>query len=388
MTTTQTPTSLFGNAEVINSNAPAIVKKVDPKTAQAAIQLFQANSLLKIDDQSVVLFGSDRQKSSSAALDTILTEITKGSSPVLFELFRQLEKGIEDTDLNQLETEIRSSMGKAWWHKILDSVGMSSAVKRIEKANNKIGGMLTSKSASLLALTKEMEKNIAEEVGKLITDGKRLDKLAIEFRENINQFAIYIEAGEKMLEEGKIEQDRLLKVSQVSGDPLDTERAKRFGQKVDMFEARLVVLKTIYAKAPVELESIRLTQGAALTTLGETANSALEEFNSIKSILIKLATAHQIQSVQAINNQRRALHDKLQGYGTALLGNVATTAAKSQGQNRVDDATKLLDFANAISNIGKQVSDEEKQNKTRYIEAVTKLGDVKKLMSSGEVIDV
>lgn len=385
MSTTTTPTALFGTIATRNANLPVPVNTNDPKISQAITQLTQTNALVKVNDQQVVLFGAERQKAASAALDGILVEVTKGNSPVLFELFRQLGKGMAEADLPALETQIRESLNKKWWHSVLDTLKLSSVAKRIEKANNHIGGMLTSKSANLLTLTSEMQKKIEVEVNNLITDGQRLNKLANEFRLDIDQFTIYCAAAKEILAEG--EKELAARMAATNGDPLKIEDAKRFEQRVDLFRARGLVLETILAKAPVELESIRLTQGAALTVLAETSSSCLSEFNDIKSTLIKLATAHRIQSVQGINEERRKLRDQLQGYGTTLLGSVATNAAKAQGENRVQDATRLLDFATKINSISKAVSDEEKQNVTRYADARTKLAEVKKLMSA-EVIDV
>ncbi len=389
-TTTIAPTALFNVPTATRAaNLPAAVKLADPKIAQLVGQLVQTGSLTRVSDQQVVLFGSDRQKAAAAVLDGILTEVTKGSSPVLFELFRQLSKGMDEADLPALEVSIRDSLNKKWWHSILDTLKLSSVAKRIESANDKIGSMLTSKSASLLTVTTEMQKKIETEVQALITDGQRLNKLAQQFRDDITQFTILVEAAHSILEEGEKELALKNSEAKLSGDPLKVEAAKSFEQRVELFRSRTVVLETILARAPVELESIRLTQGAALTTLSETSNGALAEFGQIKSTLIKLATAHRITSVQGINDERRKLREKLENYGTTLLGNAATSAAKALGENRVQDATKLLEFATNIEGITKKVSEEQKQNVTRYADARAKLAEVKTLMNKQtDVIDI
>lgn len=390
MSTTTQPTALFGAVTATReANLPAVIKPTDPKIANAVATLVANNALTKLDDQKVVLFGHEKQKATAAVLDAILVEVTKGNNPVLFELFKQLSKGIEEADLPALEAQIRESLNKKWWHSILDALKLSSVAKRIEKANDKIGSMLTSKSTSLLTLTDAMQKKIESEVGALITDGQRLNKLAQQFRNDINEFTVLSEAAKQILAEGEKELALKMSEANLSKDPLKIEEAKRFEQRVDLFRSRTVVLETILRRAPVELESIRLTQGAALTTLAETANGATAEFNQIKSTLIKLTTAHRITTVQGINDERRKLRDQLEGYGNTLLGNAAANAAKALGQNRVDDANKLLAFANAIDGITKKVDEERKQNVTRFAEARTKLDEVKTLMEkTTDVIDV
>lgn len=392
MSTTLAPTApapLFGVTATRAANLPVPVNVRDPKIAQQVVQLAQSGALTRVSDQQVVLFGSDRQKAAAQVLDGILTEVTKGNSPVLFELFKQLSKGMDEADLPALEGQIRESLNKKWWHSILDTLKLSSVAKRIESANDKIGSLLTSKSASLLTVITQMRTKIEGEVQALITDGQRLHKLAAQFRSDITEFTILVEAAHQILADGEKELALKNSEAKLSGDPLKVEDAKLFEQRVELFRSRTVVLETILARAPVELESIRLTQGAALTTLAETASGATSEFAQIESTLIKLATAHRISSVQAINDERRKLRDQLEGYGTTLLGNAATNAAKSLGENRVKDAEKLLQFATSIESITKKVSDEQKQNVQRYADARAKLAEVKTLMNKQtDVIDI
>lgn len=360
----------------LNQSWVAPVTPVNTAIAQKAKQF----DLSTVDEQAIVLYASDRQKEVGSALDGILAEITKEQSPVLFELFRQLKKGIEDTDLSAVESKIRKSQETGFFGGILQSVGLSSVAKRLESANEEIGKLLTTKSTSLLALTRDMEDKLQKEVLRLISNSQQLNTLASTFRTNIGTFGEYVEVGKVVLANAK--QTLVVKQAQAAttNAPLDIEAAKLFEQKVNLFETRLVTIETILQKAPAELEAIRLSQGASLATLGETANSALEEFNDIKSILIKLSVSHQIQSVQAINNQRRQLRDQLQSHGTNLLGQTAEAAARAQGENRVQDATKLLDFAKNLNTINAKVEAEKAQNQTRFAQARASLMEVKKLV--------
>lgn len=387
-TTTATP--LFGNVTATRAaNLPVPVKIEDPKVSSAIAQLVASNSLVKMDDNKVVLFGVEKQKATAQALDGILVEVTKGNSPVLFELFKQLSKGVEEADLPALEAKIRDSLARKWWHSILDSVGLSSVAKRLEKANDKIGSMLTSKAATIKTITDRMEQDMQTQAQDLIAKGQQLNKLAAQFRRDIDEFTIISQAADQILAQGKIELQNRMAEATASGDPLKVEDAKRFEQKVQLFESRSVVLHTILTRAPAELESIRLTQGAALTTLGEVAVGALAEFNQIKSTLIQLSTAHGIQSNQALTEERRKLAALLTSHGTNTLATVASNAAKSLGENRVRAANELLTFATNINTISKTVAEEHRQNKTRYEEARNKLGEVKKLLAATDtVVDV
>lgn len=362
----------------IFATAPNLFAKADPPPQRKEIKL---NTDLFDSEEKIVLYGSDRQKALGAALDKLLSQITKGSSPVLFELFNQLKKGIGDTNIGELETSIKDSLNKSWWHSVLDSIGLSSAAKRLEKANTKIGSMLSSKSKSLLDLTQSMEANLNVEVQKLVGESKMLAALADEYRKNVSEFKELSETGKVMLEDAQKEGKRLFEYAANTGQPLDLEAAKNFKQKVNLFENRLLVIDTIYTKAPAELEAIRLAREAGFQTIAETASSASEEFSDIKSILIKLAIAHTVQSVQGINAERRKLRDQLSAHGTNVLENVAVTAARSAGVNRMEDAQKLLDFTSKIATISDKVIAEGEQNKTRFADARESLSKVKQLLN-------
>lgn len=336
--------------------------------------------LTLVSDQDIVQFGSETQKETSQVFDKLLAEMTKGSNPVLFELFRQLEKGIADTNVGELENEIKASLQKTWFQGLLDTVGLSSVSKRLEKANVKVGGLLKTKSASLLDLTKDMEAKMQLEVQRLISDSKILDTLASDFRKQIQEYGFKVTVGRNILEHGKLELGNKEQLSLSSGDPLQIEDSKRFSQKVSLFESRLLMLETVLRQAPAELEAIRLGQGALIQTLLETSSSSLQEFNTIKSVLLKLAVSHQVATVQGANAQRRELADKLQTHGTNLLGQTAVNAAQAQGLNRLDDANKLLAFATNLNSISKRVEDEKKLNQTRFAEARAKLEETRKLL--------
>lgn len=379
--------SLFGNKSVSTIYAePAKVATFDVLPPEKA-ELAKANNssitavgkvvssfdLSTVDGPSIVLFGSDRQKQIGSKLDDLLAEITKGNSPVLFELFNKLKKGVAEADLPTLEKKIRDAQTKSWGLRLLESVGLSNTVKRLQKANMEIEQLLASKSKSLMDLTKSMEVSLTSEVQRLVTDASKLSRLAQEYRINVSEFEVYVLAGREILKREKERLIQLKAVAEQTKATLDIEAANLHEQKVDLFENRLVILETILAKAPSELQSIYISQGAGLQVLGETASASLEEFNTIKSVLIKLSVNLQIGSVQTLNAERRNLMNSLEKYGNDTLGNVAITAAKQQGINRLEDATRLLENAKKLNEISNKVLEEQKNNKARFEEARQKL---------------
>jgi hypothetical protein len=376
--------SLFGAKSTATVDTLVKVQEalpVAPVTVDGGVltKLVTDNRLSQIPGEQIVMFGSEREKQLGGALDGLLVEITKGSSPVLFELFDKLKKGIETTNLPELEAKIRESQNTSVGQKLLKLVGMDNVAKRLKAANEEVEKMLKSKSTSLLQLTQSMEAQTNSECQKLISDTKKLHSLAEEFRKNITDFQVYVEAGRKILEQAKTELEQARAVAQ-SGNPLDIEAAERLAQKVELFENRQLALETILTRAPAELVAINLGIHASLQTLAETATGVLADFNSIKSELIKISVAHQIKGVQTLNNARRDLKGQLQAYGTQTLEEVSVNATKSQGLNRLEDATKLLDSAKSLRGISDKVAAEKANNEQRRLEARAKLEETRKLI--------
>lgn len=362
-------TNLFGNTtfkQMPNTSEPIVVN--GPASPMQMMSLRHAPS-----DQ-IVLFGNDRQKEFGNKLDEILTEITKGSNPVLFQLFDQLSKGVKEVNIPELEEEIRKSQNTTVMHRLLQAVGLSSAAKRLQKANERVGEMLKSKSTSLLDICNKMQQATATEVTKLITDSQRLNVLAGDLRSNIEVFKQYVESGQQILKAAKDDYER------IPTDQRSDEEAKRLQDKINLFENRLLVLETILQKAPTDLEAVRIGMNASLQTLGETANSALEDFNDIKGILIKLSVTHQIKTVQSLNEERRKLKDSLQTHANQQLAQVAVDAARVQGTNRLQDAENLLKSAKELNDINVKVAAEIKENEHRRASARQKLTEVKLLL--------
>ena len=120
---------------------------VSGKNTLSNVQPFR---IAETPGQQLVLFGNERQKEFGAKLDGVLVQLTKGTNPILFELFNQLSKGVEGVNIPELEKEITASTKVGPLGKFMMAVGLTNASKRLQKANARVGGMLKTKSTSLL----------------------------------------------------------------------------------------------------------------------------------------------------------------------------------------------------------------------------------------------
>lgn len=377
------PTVLFAGKTntAMATKSPNLNIVLSDSARQQSQQLADTMPFSAMDEKQIVLFGHHLQKALSEKMDVMLQEITKGNSPVLFELFRKLKKGINTANISEIESEIRKSINKGFFTKVLESAGLSSVANRMQKANERVNELITKKATTLRELVAEMESSIQNEANKLIESTSRLHELSDTYRDSVEEIGIYVEAGRAIYDQALIEYNKQLEEAKISQDPVKAELCKRTKQSLDMFQARIVVLETAYAKSPVEMEYLRLGEGASLTTLGETANTVLEEFNDIKSTLIKLSVIHQIQTVQIMNQERRELRKSLQNHSNDLLEEVSVSAEKNKGIHRLEDAEQLLDIAKRIDTIYTKVEEENKNNKQRFADARAKLAEAKAIVT-------
>lgn len=372
MTTVTKPKTMF-TVPAVRGASTLIVQPSPPTKTNSSIKF----ELENLEGPQIVLFGSERQRELSQKLDDLLVLVTKGSSPVLFEMFRQLQKGIDEANLPELEKSVREALQKRWYHSILDVLHLSNRIDRMQKASSRVENMVISKSKSLLDLTRKMEDSTETEVAKLVSDISKLSALAIEYRKDLEVLQEYVDSGNQILAISKARLENMRNTVD-RNDQLSVENLERYEQKVELFENRVLTLEHAVGSAMKELQAIRLSQGAAFSTLGETANASMQDFNEIKAALIKQSVNMQLQQVQQMGKERRVLKNKLQSYESQTLDNVAINAKQSMGLNRLEDANNLLENAKKLKALSDRLIAEERENQKRYSEARQKLEESKK----------
>ena len=365
---------------IVAGGLPAVVTVVlPPEKAGDVTDLAERYRLTTAEPHTLITFGQEAIGSFGAKLDTILSQITNAQSPVLFELFRTIREGVKDADLKELEASIREKLKGSFLERLLMAIGLGDPAKRLKAVTDEVRGMLQSKAKSLGDLIKPMEAQIDEESGKLILEVSRMSTLAEGYRDTIVSLGVFVEAGRRILADASRELERR-KQEAASGDPLKVQEARDFSQKLDIFQNRVLVLETAYAKAPTDLDSIGIARGAALATLADTVTSANAEFNDIKSILIRLHALFQMQSIQQINAMRRDLRASLQQYGSQVLEDVSVNAVKAAGETRLADADLVLGTAQRLRAIADKVVAEGERNKERYAAARIKLEQARQIV--------
>ena len=344
---------------------PLVAVHLPVEWAQKVPDVVQKFNVPSLAGTQIVTFGQEPVGEFSRHLDEMLEQITKADSPVLFELFRQVSKGVKDMDLPSLEAEIRKKLEGGLLSRIARMMGLGSQASRLESAAEEVRGLLKSKASSLLDLIRPMEIQVSTESNKLIAEINRLGQQATGYRDSILKLGVYVAAGREILHNAQTELAHIETQAQASQDPMQIRDAKDLRIKVELFENRVLTLESAYTKAPVDLESIGIAQSAGLMTLADTISSSQVEFNDIKSALLRLNATFQIRSLQQLNVMRRELRADLQKYSLQQLETVSVDATRSAADAQLENAQLLLGVATTLGNISNKVDAERQKNVTK-----------------------
>lgn len=360
----------------------AVAVHLPVEWSQKVPEVVQKFNVPSLAGTQIVTFGQEPVSEFSRHLDEMLEQVTKADSPVLFELFRQISKGVKDMDLPSLEADIRKKLEGGWLTRLAHMVGLGSQASRLEAAAEEVRGLLKSKASSLLDLIRPMETQVTTESNKLIGEINRLGQQAAGYRDSILHLGVYVNAGREILAGAKQQLVGIEAAAQSSNDPMQVRDAKDFRTKVELFENRVLTLESAYAKAPVDLESIGIAQSAGLMTLADTISSSQVEFNDIKSALLRLNATFQIRSLQQLNSMRRELRADLQKYSLQQLETVAVDATRSATDAQLENAQLLLGVANTLGGISDKVDAERQKNVTKIAQTRELLKQVQKTVAT------
>lgn len=360
----------------------ALVKiSLPPEKAELVPQVVSSLVVSKAPVTQLVMFGQEPIQKFSSQLDQMLAQISETDSPVLFQLFKQISTSVKEMNLPQLEVEIRKRLEGSPLDRVLNFIGLGDRAEQLQEAADQISALLQSKANSLLEIVRPMEKQIATESTNMIEEINRLGQLAEIYRGSILDLGIYVEAGRQILHGASEELVHLEEEARTTGDPLKVNDVREFHSRLEVFTNRLMTLETAYVTAPIDLESIGISQNASLMALVDTVNTGHSELNAIKSTLLRLHSLFQTKSLMEITAMRRNLRAQLQKYSLQQLEEVAVDAASLATDGRLEAAKLLVDSATVLQNISNKVEEVRIRNLGKTAEATALLVQAQQVVS-------
>lgn len=327
--------------------------------------------------QEVILLGADAQDALGKHIDRLLGMISRKDAPMLYELFEELRGGLKKANLDELEKKVRA--GQRPWKIItlLERVMPARAARRLKRMTTELRELITQKSKTLLDLVNGMETKAKDEVRRLVESLSMLDQLAQGYLDSVKGFGVATAAAYELLTVVQGHERMLVERANRTKDPQDIAAARNYSTLVEQLQNRALTLRTAYEQVPAELDIMTVAKGAASTTLAETANGIRQQFNDMKSALVKWHVLLSVQELQASDLQRREIVTQLRTHNVTVLDRVATTAATMQGDNRLQDAQLLLGIAQGLGNLRDKLSTISEDRKRKFEEAEKTLNEAR-----------
>jgi hypothetical protein len=332
--------------------------------------------------QQVILLGTKSQEELSKHIDKLLKTVTRTEAPVLYELFMKLQEGLDEVNLDELEHTVQRAHAPGWLARTCEWMKITNPAKRMKKAADTMREMLTQKSETILDLVQGMETEARAEVQHLITNLAMLDELADGYLLSVRDFAVATAVAYELLARVRAHEQELVDEATRTNDPQAIAAARNYRNLVEQLQNRALTLRTVYEQVPAELEIMSTAKGAASTTLMETANGIHQQFNDLKSALVKWHVLLQVEELQASDERRREIVEQLRRHNVEVLERVATTAASMQGRNRFEDAQLLLGIAQGLGALRDKLKLMRDERTTQFQNAERALSQARTIFSS------
>lgn len=327
----------------------------------------------------VILLGTQAQEALGGHIDSLLGMVSKQDAPALYALLEKLQNGLKVANLEELDAAMNAKPGWGQW--ALELVGLSDPVARLKSIADSVRGMLTAKSKSLLDLVNGMEQEARDEMIRLMQNLSMLDQLGKGYLDSVRSFGIATALSYELLVRVRSHERLLVTQANRTSDPQDIAAARNYSGLVEQLQNRALTLRTAYESVPGELEIVSIAKGAAATTLAETANGLRQEFNDMKSALVKWYVLLTIQDMQAGNARRREITAMLRKHNVNVLDKVSTHAATMQADNRVEDAQLLLGIAKGLGDLRTKLEGLAEERKRKFQTAETALSQARSIFN-------
>lgn len=339
-----------------------------PEDQERCKTMLAKMDLKKMQPGEIVLMGSTAEKELHSTLDGFLARLNKGNATKLFALFDRLDKGVKDADLdNVLKTVLETKPG--WWTRLLGWFSGKDAKEVAQALYEKIVGTLSLTSKNLQAVMNGMEKELNDELQKLIVELKHLDQLKVSYTAHRENFAIAAALAKAFVNKSETLMIAERANAAQANDAVVTAKLHELESKFENLKSRALVLEGQYTRLPADQLIIQQIQDAGVQTLQEVANTASTRFASIKQTLLQLQGALQVKGVQMLSAKHDDMDRQLQDLRQKLGQDVVTTAANAAGDNRIKQAEaikKLIEEAKSLQAI---VIEARKNNETKFQQA-------------------
>jgi len=185
-----------------------------------------------------------------------------------------------------------------------------------------------------------LEVELGREMQALSGELRTLDQLKQKYGEHFGQFTVDAAVARAFVDRA----GAYVQAQAAAADAADVvaqSRVRELEDKLRLLESRALALEGTYTRLPADQMVIQQVQAAGVATLQETATTVASRLASIKMALLSIQGAFAVKVVQQLSARQAKLDEQLTKVRAEALKDVAVTAAKAPGDNRLAQARQI-----------------------------------------------
>lgn len=347
--TNRTPTTISPPASPVVTPVPephlpavldtgAIVLKADqlPK-AQQALDALDFGALPSAD---IIKFGFSAEEALQRTLDGFLNRLDDKTAAKVFDLFGRLERGVDDAKLPEVLERIQNGDKPGFLQGLFSKFTGKSADDAISEFMEEVGALISGRTRTLASKMQSLEGELNSEMQKLTSELASLDALKKAYASHFADFTFDAAVARAFIDKAKL----YIATREKSSNPADVAEQSSIRELHDKFrllESRGLALEGVYTRLPADQMVIQQIEQAGVATLQEAATTIAARFSSIKMTLLSLHSAFAVKSVQQISERQKKMDEQLTKLREMAVKDVAVSAAKAPGDNRLAQAQQI-----------------------------------------------
>ncbi len=360
---TQTPPAL----PVIPLNTGAIVLKPDQlPQAEAALAALDFGNIQPSD---IVTIGIGAEQNLGKTLDGFLARLDKKTAAKVFDLFGRLQKGVDDANLPEILKKVQEGENRGFFMNMINSLVRKITGKNADEAAREfmeeLTALITGRTRTLATEMQKLEGELGREMQSLSVELKTLEQLKLKYGEHFREFTIDAAVARAFVDKAKL----YVQTETAAADANDVvaqARIRELEEKLRLLESRALALEGTYTRLPADRMVIEQVQAAGVATLQETATTVASRFASIKMTLLSIQGAFAVKTVQQLSARQAQLDEQLTKVRAEALKDVAVTAAKAPGDNRLAQAKQIEAVIASTQEIHQLVEAARKETEEKF----------------------
>lgn len=363
----------------VQVNTGAVVLR--PDQSVAAVDTVASLDFETVAPGDIIRLGLGAEQALQNTLDGFLARLDKNNSAKLFDLFGQLEKGVDDARLPEVLERLHEGEKPGFFRSLLARFGGKSPDELLREFMDDVGALISNRTRTLADQLQRIEGELAAEMQKLFEELKTLDTLKQSYAAHFDAFTVAAASARMFLDKAKayLGQER---AKAAPGDVVAQTRLRELEDKLRLLESRALALEGTYTRLPADQIVIQQIELAGVATLQETATTVASRFASIKMTLLSIHGAFAVKSVQQLSQRQARMDEQLANVRGATLKDVAVTAAQAPGDNRLAQAEQIKGIVATTKEIHAMIEAAKRQTDEKFAAARQKFAEARQELAS------